>query len=339
MHVRENAAISGIITPADIQDILKKELAAVETSISENFQSSVAMIPLISEYLVSGGGKRLRPMLLLASARLCGFTGKENDKDIIHSTIMEYIHAASLLHDDVVDTADLRRGVSSANAKWGNQYPVLVGDFLFAKTFSLMAKHSPPGVIEIVSEATRLLAEGQILELVHSADIEMTEEKYIELIFSKTGALITACCQTGGIIGGADEQRLNALSEYGKNIGIAFQLVDDILDFTSDEKTLGKPAGHDFIEGHVTLPVIAAFAKGSKQEKKFLMESIKDEALAVKNISQVMEIVKKHDGIEYATTMAESYSEKAVASLDVFPAGQFLDALKGLAEYIVTRKT
>lgn len=333
----------GIITPSDVQGMLKNELEAVEKSISDNFQSAVAIIPVISEYLSSGGGKRLRPMLVLATSRLCGYdpaksNGKGENLDVIHSTVIEYIHAASLLHDDVVDTSELRRGISSANAKWGNQYPVLVGDFLFSKSFELMAKHSPPGVIEAVSEATNHLAEGQILELVHSADVEIGEEKYIDLIYRKTGALITVCCRIGGFLGGADEKEMTALAEYGRNIGIAFQLVDDILDFVSDEKTLGKPVFQDVADGHVTLPLIHAFDRGDPKEQEFLRETVRNENLVKERIGDITALIEKYDGIGYAREMAESYVDSALASLETFPSGQYLDALKGLAEYIVSRK-
>jgi len=331
------------MTPADVQLMLKNELEAVEKAISDNFQSSVAIIPVISEYLSSGGGKRLRPMLVLATSRVCGYdpaksNGKGKNLDIIHSTVIEYIHAASLLHDDVVDTSDLRRGISSANAKWGNQYPVLVGDFLFSKSFDLMAKHSPPGVIETVSEATTHLAEGQILELVHSADVEIGEDKYIDLIYRKTGALITACCKIGGFLGGADEKRMNSLAAYGRNIGIAFQLVDDILDFVSDEKTLGKPVCQDVADGHVTLPLIHAFEMGDAKEKEFLIETVRNENLVKERIDGITELIDKYDGIGYAREKSEMYVEAALTSLEIFPAGEHLDALKGLAEYIVNRK-
>ena len=324
------------LTPADIQELLKQELAEVEQSIEDEFQSSVAMIPLISGYLTGSGGKRLRPMLVIATSLLCGYNGGRNH--IIHSTVMEYIHAASLLHDDVVDTADKRRGLSSANAKWGNEYPVLVGDFLFAKSFALMAENSPDGVVQAVSRATTLLAEGQILELVHSADLEITEEQYTNLIFSKTGALIVACCQIGGLLGGADGAQLKNLEEYGRSIGIAFQLVDDILDFTSDEKTLGKPVGYDLIEGHVTLPVIHTYRNCDEEERRFLSETVKDEEKTRQNMGRIMEMVERHGGVSYAREKAEQYVDNALTALEGFPESPYLEALKGLAEYIITRK-
>ena len=181
MQASENPLSAKKISPDDIQALFKDELEAVEKSIKENFQSSVTMIPLISEYLTMGGGKRLRPMLVLATSKLSGYKG--GNGNIIHSTVVEYIHAATLLHDDVVDSAGLRRGIQSANAKWGNEYSVLVGDFLFAKSFSLMAEHSPLAIVQAVSEASRHLAEGEILQLVHATDLELTEEKYIDLVF------------------------------------------------------------------------------------------------------------------------------------------------------------
>jgi len=323
----------------EIQSLLKDELETVEHSLKKHARSSVAVIPIISGYLSNGGGKRLRPILVLTTARLCGYSGED---DITHSAVVEYIHAATLLHDDVVDEADVRRGIPSANAKWGNEYSVLVGDFLFAKSFSLMADHSPPGVVQAISEATRFLAEGEILELVHSADIDLTEKDYLNLIFRKTGALIKACCQVGGLLGGTcgevTGRQMAALETYGENIGIAFQIIDDLLDFTADEKTLGKPVGQDLIEGHVTLPVIHAFANADETERKFMTETVKSRELTARRIGSIIELINKYDSISYGNSMAENYINKAVGELDCFPPNEYLDALKGLADYIINRE-
>ncbi len=340
MHSEGNLSAVKKLDFEEIQSLLKDELATVERSLKEHAGSSVAVIPIISGYLSNGGGKRLRPILVLITARLCGYN--EGGGDITHSTVVEYIHAATLLHDDVVDEADIRRGIPSANAKWGNEYSVLVGDFLFAKSFSLMADHSPPGVVQAISEATKFLAEGEILELVHSADIDLTEKEYLNLIFRKTGALIKACCQVGGLLGGirgeVTGRQMAALETYGENIGIAFQIIDDLLDFTADEKTLGKPVGQDLIEGHVTLPVIHAFANADEKEKIFIAETVKSRELSARRIGSIIELIGKYDSISYCKKMAENHIDKAVGELDCFPPNEYLDALKGLADYIINRE-
>jgi len=319
----------------EIASLLETDLKAVELSITENIRSNVAMIPIISGYLTNGGGKRIRPTLVLLTSNLCGCN--VGNEGIIHSTVVEYIHAATLLHDDVVDSADERRGIPSANAKWGNGYSVLVGDFLFARSFSLMASVSPPEIIQAISEATRCLAEGEILQLLHNGDLELTEEKYLETVFRKTGALITACCQIGGYLGKVSIEKQQALERFGKNIGIAFQLADDILDFTSDSKTLGKPAGRDLAEGHITLPFIQAYRNASPQERNFFEETIKDEELTRRRMDEIIKLIEKNGGISYSKRLARQHVDSAIEALDCFPPGIYLDALKGLAEYIINR--
>ncbi|GMT42006.1 MAG: octaprenyl diphosphate synthase [bacterium] len=320
----------------EIASLLEGDLRAVETSIMKNFRSDVAMIPVISGYLTNGGGKRIRPMLVLLTSNLCGYGG--GDAGITHSTVVEYIHAATLLHDDVVDSADERRGIPSANAKWGNGYAVLVGDFLFAKSFSLMADASQPEIIRAISAATRYLAEGEILQLIHNGDLELTEQKYFEIIFRKTGALITACCQIGAYLGGVNDEKRRALERFGKNIGMAFQLTDDMLDFTSDRKTLGKPAGQDLVEGHITLPFIHAYKNASPHEREFFKETLKDDESTLRRIDDITGFVEKNGGVEYARRLALRYVEEAKSELEEhFSPGIHLDALKGLAEYVINR--
>ncbi|MBI5177740.1 MAG: polyprenyl synthetase family protein, partial [Nitrospinae bacterium] len=226
MHTVQHRAENGKMGRAEILALVEDGLKSVEASIRLNYQSNVAMIPLVSDYLTNGGGKRLRPMLVLLSSRLCGY--EKGDKDIVHSTVVEYIHAATLLHDDVVDDSDQRRGLPSANAKFGNPMSVLVGDYLFAKSFSLMASASTPEIIRHVSDATRHLAEGEVLQLVYNGRLDITEEQYFDVIFRKTAALITACCQVGACLGNATARQKAALEAFGKNIGIAFQMVDDL---------------------------------------------------------------------------------------------------------------
>lgn len=327
-------AVPGKMCHKEILEMLEGDLKRVEASIRLNYQSDVAMIPLVSDYLANGGGKRLRPIIVLLASRLCGYKG---ELDIAYSTVVEYIHAATLLHDDVVDDSDVRRGRPSANAKFGNPVSVLVGDYLFAKSFSLMAKAGTPEIVEVVSEATKYLAEGEILQLVYNGDIELTEEKYMDVIFRKTAALITACCQIGGLLGKGTGAQYRALESFGKNIGIAFQIVDDTLDFVADEKTLGKPVGQDLAEGRITLPVIYAFKNGNQKERAFLAQAAKDGELASSRIEEVIALINKYDGVGYSSRMAERYAEAATRELEKLPGGIHSMALAGIAEYIVNR--
>lgn len=335
MPIDHKAVVPRKMAMGGIQQLLGADLKAVEEAIRHHYRSDVAMIPLVSDYLTNGGGKRLRPMLVLLSSYLCG--AESADDAVIHSTVVEYIHAATLLHDDVVDDSGTRRGLPSANAKFGNSVSVLVGDYLFAKSFSLMAASSSKEIIRAVSDATRSLAEGEVLQLVHIGNIEITEEQYLDVVYRKTGALITACCEIGGWLGDATPEQRRALASFGKNIGIAFQMVDDLLDFTSDQHTLGKPVGHDLAEGHVTLPMIHAFHNATDAEKAFLRETINNEELTRQRMPRILEIVNKHDGIGYSIRMAEQYIENALAELEQFSGGPYQEALAGLADYIITR--
>lgn len=333
----QTAKTRGVTVKMDHKEVmvmLADDLKLVEESIRHNYKSDVAMIPLVSDYLANGGGKRLRPVLVLLSSRLCGYQG---EMDITYCTVVEYIHAATLLHDDVVDDSDVRRGRPSANAKFGNQMSVLVGDYLFAKSFSLMASADTPKIVEVVSEATKYLAEGEVLQLVHNGNIEMTESDYMDVIFRKTGALISACCQIGGLLGKATSGQRRALESFGKNIGIAFQIVDDMLDFVADEKTLGKPVGQDFAEGRITAPVIHAYKNASASEKGFLASAAKDGEFAAKNVGEIISLVNKYDSIGYSARLAENYALAGIKELEFFSNDLHGSALAGIADYIVNR--
>ena len=295
------------------------------------------MIPAISSYLIGGGGKRIRPLLVTATSRLCGYSG--STRHITLSVVAEYIHAATLLHDDVVDAADLRRGAASANIKFGNQASVLVGDFLFATSFKLMSEDSDTRIIDAMSSATRHLAEGEILQLVNTCNLENTEKAYMDTIFRKTGALMEACCRVGAILGGANRETEEAVARYGKNIGIAFQLVDDALDFTGDESLWGKPLGADLAEGKVTLPLIKALASANQSEKetiRYVIES--DNALEGDDVASVIAILSKYDSLDQTISIALAHIEDAKSSLARFEQSKHTEALCQIADYIAYRK-
>ena len=311
-------------------------MARVEDGIRENFTSDVALIPDISSYLIGGGGKRIRPLLVIIASRLCGYTGGSNVID--YSVVVEYIHAATLLHDDVVDEADLRRGSVSSNIKYGNQASVLVGDFLFAKSFELMSDGNDMRVVKSVSTATKRLAEGEVLQLSNTCDLEITEALYMDTIFRKTAALMMSCCEIGAILGGVSGEKAAALTEYGKNIGLAFQLMDDALDYTADQDQWGKPVGADLAEGKITLPLIRAYSLADETERDLIRMALENDGRDEETFVKTLAIIERHDAISYTTDLARSLAEEAKLKLSCFPPSPHLEALYDIAAYIVERK-
>ena len=314
----------------------KSDLDRVEKAIRENFQSDVAMIPAISGYLIGGGGKRIRPLLVIASSRLCGYTGAT--RHINMSVVVEYVHAATLLHDDVVDEADVRRGAASANVEFGNQASVLVGDFLFAKSFQLMSEDSDIRIIRAVSRATRNLAEGEVLQLVNTCNLETTEEAYLDTIYRKTGALMEACMNIGAILGGVTKEKEDALASYGQDIGVAFQMVDDVLDYVGDAKAWGKPLGADLADGKVTLPLIRALGLADESEKKTIRKALEADDLPQEDLEATLGVLKKYDTLRYTMDLARKRVERAKLRLSIFEPSSHLSALCSIADYIVDRE-
>ena len=314
--------------------LLKNEMDAVEEQIKLNLCSDVQLVSQVGEYILSSGGKRIRPMLLLLSARLCNYRG---DKHVELASVVEFIHTATLLHDDVVDSADLRRGNRSANSVWGNQASVLVGDFLFAKSFSVMVGSGSLKILKILSDTTTQLAEGEILQLINTCDLEVNEQRYLQVVRDKTAILIAAACQVGGVLAGADAQRELALREFGLEIGIAFQLMDDALDYVADEADFGKERGHDLYEGKMTLPLICAFSKASPAEKAEIARIVEAEELSSDDLEYACELIDRHGGIAYTRQRAAERIGLAKRQLDLFPDCETRRALFTLADYVVSR--
>lgn len=313
------------------------DMERVEKDILKNFQSDVALIPQVSAYLSGSGGKRIRPILVTVSSRLCGYTGAS--RHIALSVVAEFIHAATLLHDDVVDDADQRRGMESANIRFGNCASVLVGDFLFAKSFLLMSQDGDIRVINAMSEATKRLAEGEVLQLVNTLNLTITEEMYIDTIYRKTGALIEACCRLGAILGGGDSEKEEALAKFGRNVGIAFQLVDDALDFVGDSRGWGKPIGADLEEGRVTLPLIRALAMADESEVNDIKGAMESDNGREAKLNAVIMTLKKYDTISYAMEQARWRVEEAKAAISAcFEPSPHLDTMRAIADYVVDRK-
>ncbi|SEA14071.1 octaprenyl-diphosphate synthase [Desulfuromusa kysingii] len=314
--------------------LLKDDMLAVENQFKKNLSSDVQLVSQVGDYVLSSGGKRIRPMLLLLCARLCRYQG---DKHIDLAGVVEFIHTATLLHDDVVDSANLRRGNRSANSVWGNQASVLVGDFLFAKSFSVMVGSESFKILQILSDTTTQLAEGEILQLINTCDLEVDEPRYLQVVRDKTAILIAAACQVAGVLAGVDEEHEMALREFGLEIGTAFQLMDDALDYVADEEDFGKEKGHDLFEGKMTLPLIHTYSKSSAHERQEISRIIDADELPEKDLEFICALIDAKGGIGYTHTKATERIESAKQRLALFPDCEARQALFTLADYVVSR--
>lgn len=300
--------------PKSILRELERDIDAINEALVANLQTHVPFISQVGRHILLSGGKRIRPLLFLLSARLCGCQGNHLTD---FSTIFEYLHAATLLHDDVVDAATVRRGMSTANTIWGNQAVILVGDFLLAKSLSLAVDTDKLKVLKILAHTTTLMAEGEILQLLHAGDLALTEEQYFEVIIRKTATLMAAACQIGAILGGVPEAREESLRQFGLNLGITFQLVDDILDFTGSEKQLGKPVINDLKEGRITLPLIHALAHAEEPQRRRLTEMAA--GLTPEMAPELLTLLGACGSLDYAREEARRYTRQAQDNLEGFP--------------------
>jgi octaprenyl-diphosphate synthase len=304
-----------MVTPdKSILKNLAPEVAAINAALLANLQTHVPLIAEVGRHILLSGGKRIRPLLFILSARMCGCQGNHLSG---FSTIFEYLHAATLLHDDVIDTASVRRGASTANTIWGNQAVILVGDFLLAKALSLAVTTNKLKILQVLSHATTMMAEGEILQLLHAGNLKITEAEYFEVISRKTAILMSAACQIGAILGGVPPDQEEALSQMGLNLGITFQVVDDILDYTGDERELGKEVCADLREGRVTLPLIRALAQASPPDRERLAAIAQD--LTPELAPELQSLFDKYGSLDYARTVARSYTLKAQENLETFP--------------------
>jgi octaprenyl-diphosphate synthase len=319
----------------EVLQLVEGELKAVEGEMDKNLFSQIRMIPTVSHHLISSGGKRFRPILLLLCARLCGYAG---ERAINLASTVEFIHTASLLHDDVVDRASVRRGMASANALWGNGASVLVGDFLFTKSFSVIVSDGDLRILDVIARATTRMSEGEVMQLVKMGDPKVNEEEYYFVITNKTAGLIAAACRVGGILGNASRDQEEALAEFGLNIGIAFQLMDDTLDYISSEETFGKTIGKDLNEGKITLPLIRALQVCSPVEKEKMTAIIQSAEREEQDLRFITEKVRHLAGAEYTLDRAKDFVEKAKAALSIFPTSREREALLFLADYAIKRE-
>jgi octaprenyl-diphosphate synthase len=297
-------------------------------------QSDIPLIPELAGHLIAGGGKRMRPMLTLASAQLLGYPGTRHHK---LAAAVEFIHTATLLHDDVVDSSDLRRGKRTANIIWGNPASVLVGDFLFSRSFELMVEDGSLKVLKILSHASAVIAEGEVNQLTAARRIELGEERYLDIIGAKTAALFAAACRIAAVVAERSEGEEAALDAYGRNLGIAFQLVDDAIDYTSDAGTMGKDAGDDFREGKMTLPVILAYARGDAEARLFWQEAVLGRRITDADFAEAIERVRTTRAVDDTLARARHYGQRAIDALGGFAGGKAKDAMVEAVEFAVAR--
>jgi len=314
--------------------LVTDDLKAANEAIVARMHSPVSLIPQLAGHIIAAGGKRLRPMLTLASARMCGYEG---DRHVLLSACIEFIHTATLLHDDVVDESDLRRGEASANALWGNKPSVLVGDFLFTRSFELMVEDGDLEVLRILSQGSSILAEGEVLQLVTANDTETSESAYMEVIQAKTAELFAAAAELGPVVAGRPKKEQDAFRAYGMNLGIAFQLVDDVLDFSAKQEQLGKAIGDDFREGKITLPIILAFARGTDEERNFWKRTMEELDQTDADLERARELLEKHNALTDTAERARHYGAIAKDALGVFPDSDIKTALVDVVDFCIER--
>jgi octaprenyl-diphosphate synthase len=315
------------LTPA-----IGADMAAVDRVLRESLASDVVLIRQVAEYIIGGGGKRLRPALLLLCAKATGHKGTHHHT---LAAVIEMIHTATLLHDDVVDESTLRRGRPTANESFGNPASVLVGDFLYSRAFQMMLDANNMRVMEILAEATNVIAEGEVLQLMNAHDPETTEQRYLEVIYRKTGRLFEAGAEVAAVLANASIAQQVALSRYGKHLGTAYQLIDDVLDYKSDPATRGKNLGDDLAEGKPTLPLLHALRHGNDEQRALIRLAIEQGGLA--QLGPIVEAIESTGGLEYATGFAQRETQQALAALDALPDTPFRQSLAGLARFAQER--
>ena len=308
---------------------------AVNAIILERMQSEIPLIPTLAGHLIAGGGKRMRPMLTIAGAALCGYHGTRHHK---LAAAVEFIHTATLLHDDVVDGSDLRRGKATANVVFGNPATVLVGDFLFTRSFELMVEDGSLRVLKILSRASSVISEGEVDQLTAQRRIETSEEHYLHIIGAKTAALFAAATRIAAVVAERSEAEERALESFGRNLGIAFQLVDDAIDYDSEASESGKGKGDDFRDGKMTLPVILAYARGSEDERVFWRDAIAGFATSDSDLAHAVELIARHDTVSATRDRARHFAARAIDAIAGFPAGAARDAMAEAAEFAVARR-
>jgi len=316
-----------------INELTAQDMADVNATILEQLNSEVSLINQLGYYIISGGGKRIRPMIAVLAARAVNYPGKQH---ITVAALIEFIHTATLLHDDVVDESDMRRGKATANAAFGNAASVLVGDFIYTRAFQMMTSLGSLRVLALMSEAVNVIAEGEVLQLMNCNDPDITEESYMRVIYSKTARLFEAAAQSSAILADASSEQEKALQDYGRYLGTAFQLIDDLLDYSADGKTLGKNVGDDLSEGKPTLPLLHAMRNGNAEQSKLIREAI-EQGNGRHLLEPVLETMRQCGSLEWTRQAAENEADKAIAALKALPESPWRSALEALAHMSVQR--
>ena len=319
----------------ELKNLLGDKLQKVENLIQEKLRSEVNLIQKMSNHHLRSGGKRLRALLTLESAKLTGY--KEDKRDINLAACVELIHSATLLHDDVIDESELRRGVKTTNSIWGNQSSILVGDYLLSRCFEMMVEDGDLEVLKLLSSTSSKIAQGEVLQLQHKGEADLLEETYIDIINLKTASLFSAATKTGACLSGSNEKEKKALESYGRNLGLAFQIADDALDFYAKEKLFGKEIGKDFFEGKVTLPMIIIFQKGNKEEKNFLNEIMRQEKRTEQDFSNTLSLINKYKAVEATFKKAEYFVNVSYDALAIFPDNEDKKILQNLTSFSLNR--
>jgi len=321
-------------TLAPILNLTATAMNAVNATILDRMQSEIPLIPALAGHLIAGGGKRMRPMLTLAGADLVGYNGARHHK---LAAAVEFIHTATLLHDDVVDGSEQRRGKSAANIIFGNPATVLVGDFLFSRAFELMVEDGSLKVLKILSSASAIIAQGEVDQLTAQRKIETSEERYLHIIGAKTAALFAAASRIAAVVAECGEAEEQALDDYGRNLGIAFQLVDDAIDYDTGTADMGKDRGDDFREGKMTLPVILAYARGSDEERRFWQDAVAGFRTEDEDFAHAVDLIRRHDAIAATRERARHFAQRACDALAIFPDGRARAAMVEAAQFAVSR--
>ncbi|MFZ1108017.1 MAG: polyprenyl synthetase family protein [Rhodomicrobium sp.] len=332
VQVQERGDPAAALEP--LMRLVRDEMAEVNAIILSQARSDVALIPELAQHLINSGGKRLRPMLTIGAAKLCGY---RDGGHIKLAAAVEFMHTATLLHDDVVDESDMRRGKKTARMLWGNQASVLVGDFLLGQAFRMMVDVGSLGALKILSEASAVIAEGEVMQLAASKNMATTEEQYLSVILAKTAALFSAAAEIGAVITARGEAEQAALRLYGTNIGLAFQLIDDALDYSGEAARLGKRVGDDFREGKMTLPVVLSYRRGDAEERAFWRRTLQDGAIEEGDLEEAISLIYRHNAIEDTIERACLYGKEAREALHIFPKSEARTALLDAIEFSISR--
>jgi len=324
-----------MFSPVDkIKKILKEDIDKYKKTFSLIMSSDVALVDKIAKYIVRHKGKGLRPLLVLMSARL---SGGANENTYTLASVVELLHTASLVHDDVVDDANVRRGFPSINAMWKNKISVLMGDYLLAKSLIGATESGKLEYMNVLANTSRRLSKGELLQIEKSRKLDITEKEYFKIVSDKTAALISACCELGALSVDANDEKLHAMKQYGENLGIAFQIKDDLLDYEGNQNIVGKPIGADLKEKKITLPLLLSFKVAPAAEKKFIIKILKKGA-SNHDVKRIIEFCKTHDGITNAAVTAQSFADKAKSNLKIFPDNEYKEAAENFVDYVLSRK-